>query len=312
MQTTNTLIYKATKTIGNEKIEVTIRLDENCKNGYEYFSATCSGSEKQNSRWMESFGGCSHDEIIRFFPEFKIFTEVHLWSFGGYNIHAVANGYYFIKNGFNNCSIDNEEFPQYFCNYYKCTLEQFNILKDSENQFEFSVLLVDLGIVKGWKETVKKAIQELEKLTGKKFKSSYNRDKNEITPNPDKLKEFKKLKKADYYSKDAKQKRENKRISDLKKAMIDKVKSDYKKSILKHDRELNINLELIEQGFEINPKTGNIKGAIYYSHSNELNFNWSTEKIKESSIIDLANKLDGIKFEGLKILNDKKHLVTIQ
>ena len=130
-----------------------------------------------------------------FFPELKIFTEVHLRSFGGYDMHAIANGFYFIKNCFNNCSIDSENFPQYFCDYYKCNLEQFNILKDSENKFEFSVLLVELGIVKGWKNKANKAIKKLEQLTGKKFKSSYDRDKNEIITDTKKLKEFRELKK---------------------------------------------------------------------------------------------------------------------
>jgi len=67
----------------------------------------------------------------------------------------------------------------------------------------------------------------------------------------------------------------------------------------------------IKQGFEISPKTGNIKGAIYYNRSNELNFNWSVEKIHESNILKFANNLDSAEFKGLKILNDKKHLITI-
>ena len=197
MKTSNKLIYKASKTIGKEKIKVTIRLDENCKNGYEYFSATCSGYEKsKKGRWYESFGGCNHKEIIRFFPELKIFTEVHLWSFGGYNTHAVANGFYFIKNGFKDCSIDNENFPQYFCDYYNCTLEQFNILKDSENKFEFSVLLIELRIVEGWKKIVNEAILQLEKLTGLKFKSKYEKDKNDILIDTDKLQEFRQQQKG--------------------------------------------------------------------------------------------------------------------
>ena len=93
--------------------------------------------------------------------------------------------------------------------------------------------------------------------------------------------------------------------------MIEKVTKDFNKKVSKHKREFLINLELINQGFEISPKTGNIKGAIYYNHTDELNFNWSTEKIKESAIIDFANNLDSVKFEGLKITNDKKELITI-
>ena len=124
-------------------------------------------------------------------------------------------------------------------------------------------------------------------------------------------KEFKALKKSGYYSKESKTKRENKRLSDLKESMIEKVTKDFNKKVSKHKRELSINLELINQGFYISPKTGNIKGAIYYNHTDELNFNWSTEKIKESAIIDFSNNLDPVKFEGLKITNDEKELITI-
>ena len=311
MKESNKLVYNTTRVIGSEKIDVTIRLDENCKNGYEYLSATCSGYEKYKNRWHESFGGSAHDEIIRFFPELKIFTEVHLWSFGGYRTHAIENGFYLLKSGFSKCSIDNKDFPSYFSNYYGCTLEQFNILKDSENKFEFSMLSVELGIIEGWKNKVNKAIKELEKLTCLIFKSSYEKDKNEIITEPEKIKEFKALKKSGYYSKESKTKRENKRLSDLKESMIEKVTKDFNKKVSKHKRELSINLELINQGFYISPKTGNIKGAIYYNHTDELNFNWSTEKIKESAIIDFSNNLDPVKFEGLKITNDEKELITI-
>ncbi len=311
MKTSDKLIYTASKIKGNEKIDVTIRLDEECRNGYEYFSMTCNGYEKVGNRWVDTFGGCSHDEILKVFPEFEIFKTVHLWSFGGFGTHAVANGFYFLKNGFDKCGIYDENFAQYYCNYFKCSSEQFEILKDSENKFEFSVLLVELGIVAGWKKIVNKAISELEKLTGLKFQSKYEKDKNDISINADKLKEFRELKKSGYYNKEAKQEREKKRLSDLNKAMIDKVNADYKKAVLKHENERQINLELIRQGFEISPRTGNIKGAIYHNHSNELNFNWSTEKIHKSIILDFANNLDTVKFEGLKISNDKKHLITI-
>ena len=93
--------------------------------------------------------------------------------------------------------------------------------------------------------------------------------------------------------------------------MIDKVNSDFNNKVVKYQKERDICLELIKQGFEIDTRTGNIKGAIYYNHTNELNFNWSTEKIEERAILDLINNIDKSKFKGLKISNDKKTLATI-
>jgi len=173
------------------------------------------------------------------------------------------------------------------------------------------MLLVELGVIDRWKKITKKAIAKLEGLTGLKFKSTYSRDKNDIIIDVNKLKEFKELKKQGYYSDDAKDKRKEKRLSELKTSMIEKVQSDYEKQILKHERELAINLELINKGFEISPRTGNIKGAIYYNHINELNFNWSTEKIKDSKIVDFANSLDKEIFKGLTISSDKKEICKI-
>lgn len=311
ISTSDSLIFKTSKRTGKERIDVTIKLNEECKNGYEYFSMTCSGYEIHRGRWIDTFGGCAHDEILKVFPEFEIFKTVHLWSFGGFSTHAVANGFYFIKNGFDSCGIDSPNFAQYYSNYFNCTIEQFNILKDSENKFEFSVLLVELGVVDGWKKTISKAVKKLEELTGLNFKSKYEKDKNDISMDSDKLKEFRQKQKDGFYKLEAKQERENKRLSDLKEAMIKKVNDEYKKQVSKYEKEKNICLELIRQGFEICTRTGNIKGAIYYNHSNELNFNWSTEKVKESDILYFIENINKEQFSGLKITNDKKETTTI-
>lgn len=311
MKTSNKLVYKETKTIGKERITVTIKLTDDCKNGHEDFSITCVGYELHRRRWIESFGGCAHDEILKFWPEFKIFTDVHLWSHGGYPMYAVENGFYHIKNGFTSCEVESPDFAEKYCNYYHITLDQFNELKDSETKVEFSSLLVDLGICKAWEERIKEPIRQLERLTGTKFKSAFDYGKRAVKIDTEELKKFRKRKSEGYYSKEQKEQREAKRLDKLKESMLTKVESDFQQIIKRYEYEKQIKLAFINYGFEICPITGNMKGAIYYSHTNELNFNCSTDKVHESHIIDFANQLDKELFQGLKITNDKTFLMEI-
>lgn len=157
------LIYKETKIVenGNVKITVTIKLDDECKNGYQDFSITADGYEKRNGRFYESFGGCCHDEIKKYFPEYSIFTTLHLSTYKGIPIYASENGFFHIKNG----TMGKEE----FCDYYRITSEQYDILAKSENVLEFSILLSDLKVLEHWKKQADEGILLLEKLTGKTF-----------------------------------------------------------------------------------------------------------------------------------------------
>lgn len=72
-----------TKVLGDEKIKVELRYDDECGNGHNSFSATCSGWEKRGGRWEETFGGCAHEEIVRFFPDLAKYMKWHLTSSDG-------------------------------------------------------------------------------------------------------------------------------------------------------------------------------------------------------------------------------------
>ena len=52
-------------------------------------------------------------------------------------MHAVANGFYHLTNGFNTTKPDAETFPAEFCEYYRINLDQFNELKKSQNQIQY-------------------------------------------------------------------------------------------------------------------------------------------------------------------------------
>ena len=122
---TNNLIHKAQKSkidyFGTKAdIIVKISLNDECKNGHQDFAITADiyKAGYRSDRYFLA-GGCCHDDIIKYFPEFKIFIDLHLCDFEGSPMYPSANGFYHLKNGFNNTTIQNPSFKKEYCDYYK-------------------------------------------------------------------------------------------------------------------------------------------------------------------------------------------------
>jgi len=79
------------RVMGNKKIEVAIRFDDQCGNAHNSFSLTATIWEKTSrGRWRDVMGGCCHEEIVKFFPDLEKFVKWHLTSTDG-PMHYVAN-----------------------------------------------------------------------------------------------------------------------------------------------------------------------------------------------------------------------------
>tara|TARA_R110000796_G_scaffold240349_1_gene361368 strand:- start:26 stop:934 length:909 start_codon:yes stop_codon:yes gene_type:complete len=302
MKTSNDLRHSKTKVNGKLKMSAKISINDKCNNGHQDFHVTCDIYEKRgNRRYYEHSFGCQHDVILKHFPEFKIFVELHGCDFNGCPSYTVENGFYFLHNGTKESTV----------NYLRITEKEYSLLLKCKSEDFFKYTLDNLEIPKRWKTEANKAIKLIEEITESKFLNDSK--KSNYTPLTDQEKRdfYNHFILTDFYSDENIKIREEKRLADLNKEMIVKVNFDFNKQITKYEKERDICMELIKQGFEISVRTGNIKGAIYYTHSNELNFNWSTEKIKESAILNFIENLDPVKFEGLKISNDKKELTVI-
>ncbi len=164
--TTNKLVFTDSKiyTENGQKylINVNIKLSDDCKNGHEDFSITGEIYEiLKNGRKREYAFGAIHEDILKHFPEYKIFIDLHLCDFNGATMYTLENGFYNLKN------LNKDK----FINYFNINESQYNVLKNSVNSVHFAFLVYDLELSIQWREKALKAIEVLEEKTGSKFES---------------------------------------------------------------------------------------------------------------------------------------------
>ena len=236
METTNNLKYKIDIT---EKANcvISIRLNDECKNGHEYFAITATFWELNKPRKDVNMymGGCCHEEILKFRPDLKIFVDLHLNDFRGYPMYYIENAFYFLKK---------EMTKSEFIKKYEVTSEQYDELFDkSSNEDEFGYLLIKKfknHLI--WEEKAKKAIALLETMTNKKFVSKatkiYSIEKwlnLEFPENWFEKENVEKRKKEEFL------KKQNEKISALE--------TKFKELIDKKTIEFNIEKSLMQLGF---------------------------------------------------------------
>lgn len=81
-------------------MSVVLRYDDRCNNGYNTFSITGSikGGQHRHYGYEIETGGCIHEQIAKFFPEFKHLIKYHLMSSKG-PLHYIANTIYLFNKG---------------------------------------------------------------------------------------------------------------------------------------------------------------------------------------------------------------------
>jgi hypothetical protein len=291
---TNSLIYRANKVANGVNTFVTIRLNDECKNGHQDFSITGevyeAGKPKIDRNLISA--GCCHDEILKAFPEFKIFVDLHLCDYLGNPMYATANGYYHLKNGFNNTQTNSKDFESKFCNYYRISKDDFKSLAKAESKTHYAILLLELNIPAKWKKQAEFAIKKLEQLTGNEFLIDSVKN-NFGMPSDEELAAEKEKLNTGYYSQSAKETRHKEAVE----KSINDLRQSANKAINAINTELNIKIEL----FKIGGKDL-LDKAIYYTHRNEICFNWRGygAKISQSEadeIMTTNEYLSGFKYE---------------
>jgi hypothetical protein len=293
--TTNDLRHTATKPImvngKNGRIVVNIRLNDECKNGHQDFSITGDiyTSPTSNADRYHYTGGCIHDEIEKHFPQFKPFIKLHLCDFSGAPMYPQANGLYLIQKGFER--LNGKTQKEYFCDYYRVSPEQYDVLKGSENKTEFAIHLMKLGIIDSWREEANKAIKLLEKLTGNEFLNDSKRSQF-TPPTPEEIADHEKKVKEGYFTPEKKEERRVKALNDKREEMIKAVEDGENEKIEKAKIEISIKKVMINKFFELcnlaERDTFHLpenlrffKNWIYYNHSNTICFNWNDSPYEE-------------------------------
>lgn len=267
----NELNYQVEKKIGErEVIRVNIRLSDECNNGFNEFAIT--GDIYKNNKFQ--MGGCIHEEILKHFPEFKIFVDLHLRDIKGVPMYPVVNGYYFLKNSSINV----------LQKHLRCNDEELNIIKKATSEKEFAYLIHKCGIIKKWEEEAEKGIKELEKLTEKEFENNKDyRDKELLTI--EEIKEFEEKDINGYFSTDQVNERIELQETEKREKRIKELEEEKRQKIEKIENEYKIYLHLAE--------ITDCKNYIYYSHKNEVVFNWlNYNTISQEEFIDILNKID--------------------
>ena len=296
MEKTNDIRYSDSKIYnnGNGKITVRIRLNDECKNGHQDFSMTADIYSKRGSHWEHSGGGCCHDEILKHYPEFKIFADLHLSDFKGAPMCAVGNGFFWIQEY--KLGKKTAETPK---ECLRITDDEIEILSLCDDKDIFWYKLYELGIVKRWKEEAQKAIEYLETLTGKKFLVDSKR--SQIDPLPEETRTLIEERIANnYYSQENIKVREIAAREDKKQKRINELRSQADKDIQKIQNNLKVHLYVIENDLPDD-------NLIYYNHTNKAVFNWQDScfysKISQEEFVDFVNRIDynklpeGIEFE---------------
>lgn len=293
----NSLVYRTSKTNGKENIFVSIRLNDECKNGHQDFAITgdiYEAGKPKTDRYFIS-GGCIHEEILKAFPEFKIFVNLHLCDYKGVPMHPTANGFYHLTNGFNNTKPYDAGFKTEFCEYYRISAKQFDKLATAKNVTQYALILQKENILEQWEKEANEAIKILENLTGKKFLVDSKRTQF-IAPTKEEIAEEEKRQHEGYYTPEAAQKRREARREDI----IKKLEAERDKEIKKATIEFEVKRGVLNTGGE-----DALNNCIFYNHTNTLAFNWrGYNNISESLIQTVKDHI--ILPEGVTIENRNK------
>ena len=151
-------------------IDIQINLDDDCNNGHPDFSITGTSTREG---W-----GCIHDTILKFRPDFKLFTDLHMSDHNGAPMFAVENGFYFLWR----FTKPHEEQIANTQHHLRCSREVVEKLLKHQTKDWFSYVLETEGVIDQWKAEANTAIATLEKLTGETWDRSYEWPRQNYTP----------------------------------------------------------------------------------------------------------------------------------
>ena len=246
----NELIHKCSKTVNDIVVYVTIKLNDECKNGHNDFRITGKVYEKGKPKTDKHLivCGCCHEYILNAFPEFKIFVDLHCCSSDGYPDFLGINAAYYMRikdkeGAINNLRCDNDMYEKLYPYHVD------NLL--------FKKAIVDNGLLDIWSKQAKKAIAYLEELTGDEFIE----DKHVPFFSEDEIR----LLGSGTITLESVQAKMDKRRGEERMKQVEEIEDRCKKQFLSANLEKKVRLLMLDFDSE---------NWIWYAHSNTLCFNW--------------------------------------
>lgn len=285
------LKYTETRIYKDYKVDVKVRLSDDCRNGHADFAITADIYEKNKyDCWKWTAGGCCHEEIAVVFPELRPFIALHLSDAKGAPMYAQGNGFYHLRNSPKKLTME----------YLRITDIEYNrFFREAEDQLYFTYLLQTIRIPERWMQEAQAAIKQLEQLTGEKFEDTSVRYQfTPLTPEQFQLVESRVA--EGYYLPENIKKRKHEAQLAARRKKIAELKADALKAQKKIERELAVKLYVIRNGMPID-------NFIYYTHNNKGVFNWMDgscyKKITQAQFDRFLKKIDytklpaGIEFQ---------------
>lgn len=292
----NELKYKETKKIGeNTFIDVEIGLRYIKENFFSYFYAVGDVYELKRVRKKIISSGCIHEEILKYFPEFKIFVQLHGNSSFGMPVHMLSN----IKFAIDNNKIDA------ICRYLGisdvmakeliCWGEEIDYLK---------YFLEENDIIYHLRSKANKAIKLLEELTNDEFENPDVLGLYDYMPLDNDTKEkIKKLHENGYFTMDNVIKRRDEKIKELNLKFLEKEKMTLDKEKREIDNEIKVLEYLCDEGISLNNhaylRSVNVLAINLYKNRENAMSEEDYKRFLDS--VDYSKLPKGIEFEFNKI-----------
>jgi hypothetical protein len=296
IQKSNDLRHKIETTdVDGNPMYINIRLNDEYKNGHQDFGITANIYQKGKPKIDRYYiaGGCCHDEILKARPDLKIFVDLHLCDYSGAPMYAIGNGFYFLKGE------NSGKSPKVAKDYLRLTESEFQKVLTCENEIQLGVDLVEMGVIKRWKQEADEAIKILESWTGKEFVNDSKRSQY-TPPTEEQIKDEQHKQATGYYTPEQVQQRAETKAAEKKQKALNECIARRDKEIKEATDECNVKTAVIMSGLPIN-------NFIYYNHSNEGVFNWNTSSYNRAitqeefelflSKVDYTNLPKGIKFK---------------
>lgn len=240
----NELKYTETKQIGkNTFIDVEIGLRYIEANGYSYFYAMGGGYNLNGGMKNVFESGCIHDGILKYFPEFKIFVDLHGNDSYGMPTHMLSNLKSAIDDNKTDAICRTLHISEGMAGEMTCWGEDIDYIKYflEENDIIFSL-----------RRKAGKAIKLLEKLTGDEFENPDILGIYDYIPLRKEVKDrIRDLHEKGYFIRDNVVKRRNEKTREIQRQRLESEKKRLESEKKEIDNEIQVLQYLFDKGIRI-------------------------------------------------------------